>query len=80
MPDKTGITSGETMMPPGAMKKVSVSANRKFMVTLITLVMLAGGVTLAALHGDLLMRAGTMQGSPMSMPKEIEQADHDTIK
>ena len=80
MPDKTGITSGETMTSPGAMRKVSVSANRKFIVTLITLVMLAGGVTLAALYGDLLMRAGTMHGLTMSMPKEIEQADHDTIK
>ena len=62
------------------MKKVSVSANRKFMVTLITFVLLAGGVTLAAIQGDLMMRAGMTHGLPMSMPKELGQADHDTIK
>ena len=50
------------------MKKESVSAGRKFLVTLITLVMLAGGVTLAALYGDLSMRAGRTPGIRMSMP------------
>jgi len=50
------------------MRKGSVSAARKFLVTLITIIMLAGGVTLAAIYGDLSMRAGGTQGIPMSMP------------
>ena len=50
------------------MKKGSVSAGSKVLVTLLTIVMLAGGVMLAALYGDLSMRASGMQGIPMSMP------------
>ena len=45
-----------------------VSAAAKFLVTLITIAMLAGGVTLAALYGDLSMRAGEIHEMPMSMP------------
>ena len=86
MPDKTGMSTGETSTPTSAaaahlatgdapaatnmsgMKKGSVSTDRKFLVTLITIVMLAGGLTLAALFGDLTMRAGGTRGIPMSMP------------
>jgi hypothetical protein len=85
MPDKAGMSSGETLTPTytaavqlatgdgpatnmSRMKTGSVSAARKLFVTLITIVMLAGGVTLAALYGDLSMRAGGTQGIPMSMP------------
>ncbi len=49
------------------MKKENVSASRKVLVALITLVMLAGGVTLAALYGDLSMRGGRTQGISMSV-------------
>ncbi len=45
-----------------------VSAASKFIVTLITSVMLAGGVALAALYGDLSMRAGEMLEMSMPMP------------
>jgi len=85
MPDKTGISSGETLTPTytaavhratgdapapnmSGMKMGSVSPGRKLLATVITIVMLAGGVTLAALYGDLSMRAGGKQGIPMSMP------------
>jgi hypothetical protein len=50
------------------MKTGGVSAEAKFSVTLITIAMLAGGVTLAALYGDLSMRAGEIHEMPMSMP------------
>lgn len=49
------------------MKKENVSASRKPLVALITLVMLAGGVTLAALYGDLSMRSARMPGTSISM-------------
>jgi Domain of unknown function (DUF4396) len=63
----TKITAERTAMPDG-MKKEIVSASHKVLVTLITIVMLAGGVTLAGIYGDLSMRAGRMQGIRMSMP------------
>ncbi len=69
MPDKTGITDGEKLEEPGAMKNVEVSGVRKFTVTLITLAMLAVGVTLAALYGDFLMHAGIKDGMDMPMPR-----------
>lgn len=52
----------------GGMNSGDVSSESKFLVTLITIVMLAGGFTLAGLYGDLSMRAGEMQEVPMSMP------------
>jgi hypothetical protein len=52
----TGMTTG------------GVSAEAKFLGTLITMAMLAGGVTLATLYGDLSMRAGEIHAMPMSMP------------
>ena len=42
------------------MKKESISNSRKLLVTLFTLALLAFGVALAALFGDLSMRAGGM--------------------
>ena len=50
------------------MKTGVVSAEAKFSVTLITIAMLAGGVTLAALYGDMSMRAGETHEMPVSMP------------
>jgi hypothetical protein len=50
------------------MKTGGVSAEAKVSVTLITTAMLAGGVTLAALFGDVSMRAGETHEMPMSMP------------
>ena len=50
------------------MKTGGVSAEARFSVTLITIAMLAGGVTLSALYGDLSMRAGEIHEMPMSMP------------
>ena len=50
------------------MKTARVSDEAKFLVTLITIAMLASGVTLAALYGDLSMRAGEIHEMPMSMP------------
>lgn len=52
------------------MKTGGVSAAAKFLVTLITIAMLAGGVTLAALYGDLSMRAGENHEMPMPMPMQ----------
>lgn len=46
----------------------SVSSSRKLLVTLITVALLAAGVTLAALYGDLGMRAGVASDPPMSIP------------
>jgi hypothetical protein len=43
----------------------TVPASSKFIVTLITLLMLAGGCWLAARYGDLSMRAGEMHQMPM---------------
>jgi hypothetical protein len=63
------LATGDAPAPNmSGLKKGSVSVDRKFLVTLITIVMLAGGITLAALYGDLSMRAGGTQGTPMSMP------------
>jgi hypothetical protein len=53
----------------GEMKEGSVSAASKFLVAFVTIAMLAVGVTLAAVHGDLLMRSGTTLKAPMSMPQ-----------
>jgi hypothetical protein len=52
---------------PG-MKTGGVSVEAKLLVALITIAMLAGGVTLAGLYGDLSMRAGGAHEMPMSMP------------
>jgi hypothetical protein len=52
----------------GEMKMRSVSATAIFVVAFITVGMLAGGIALAALRGDLLMRAGATTGMSMSMP------------
>jgi hypothetical protein len=46
----------------------SVSGSRKLLVTLITIALLAAGVTLAALYGDLWMRAGVASETSMSIP------------
>ncbi len=48
------------------MEKAEVSGGRKLLVALLTLVLLAGGVALAAIYGDLSMRAGSAQGTSMS--------------
>ena len=45
----------------------NVSISSKLVVTLITLVMLAGGAFLAARYGDLSMRAGEMEMKQMPM-------------
>ena len=50
------------------MKTSGVSSQRKLLVTLVTIVMLVGGLTLAALYGDVSMRAGE-HAMPMSMPQ-----------
>jgi len=68
-PAAVQLATGDGPAPNmSGMKKGSASAARKFLVTLITIVMLAGGVTLAAIYGDLSMRAGGTPGIPMSTP------------
>lgn len=83
MPEMSGMSaSGTATMPQaqtaaddksamGGMKMTSgksVPTSSKVVVTLLTLMMLAGGFWLAARYGNLSMRAGDMDGMQKSMP------------